>query len=414
VRNQPVGVGKRNVEKYLVREESLDWAGKLSRRILERQPASSPYLGQKKINAFNFPFTGNPGAGCFFQCVYCYLRQPFFQRHVTADHGKEMNFVPNMVKATEQFLRAKQNLPQYMKRVQMGVSTEMFMAPMLPYTKPDEVLKVFQNMGKDWMVHLVTKSPAILDFADQLAEMKAQVQVEVSLVTIDEDSSRIFEQGTPSVAQRLRIIETLAKRGIFVRLMLMPVMREYELQVVGKSREIVFQNAKSGARRPGIKRIGQVDGNFGAGEIPIELFDGKKWVAADPGETWKPVVVKDWSNAAHAQANWRNYGASAYKQKDLNYFYVDELIAANKADRAPREERGRSEDPTSELLIQSGETVRADDGSDRTVEVQGWHIPKKEWPKDASGKPVNPPVIKRRVMDFGYEKHSNINWIDCV
>ena len=212
---------------------------------------------------------------------------------------------------------------------------------MLPYTKPAEVLKVFQNMGKDWMVHLVTKSPAILDFADQLAEMKAQVQVEVSLVTIDEDSSRIFEHGTPSVAQRLRIIETLAKRGIFVRLMLMPVMREYELQVVGKSREIVFQNAKSGARRPGIKRIGQVDGNFGAGEIPIELFDGKKWVAAAPGETWKPVVVKDWSNAAHARANWRNYGASAYKQKDLNYFYVDELIAAHKADRAPREERGR-------------------------------------------------------------------------
>ena len=41
---------------------------------------------------------------------------------------------------------------------------------MLPYTKPGDVLKVFQDMGKEWMVHLVTKSPAILDFADQLAE----------------------------------------------------------------------------------------------------------------------------------------------------------------------------------------------------------------------------------------------------
>jgi DNA repair photolyase len=414
VRNQPVGVGNENVEGYIVREETLDGAGKLRRRILARPPGSSPYTAQKKINAFNFPFTGNPGSGCFFQCVYCYLRQPFFQRHVTADHGKEMNFVPNMVEATRQFMWSKQNLPQYMKRVQMGVSTEMFMASMLPYTKPAEVLKVFQNMGKDWMVHLVTKSPAILDFADQLAEMKAQVQVEVSLVTLDEDASRIFEQGTPSVAQRLRIIETLAKRGIFVRLMLMPVMREYELQVVGKRREIVFQHGATGARRPGIKRMGQVDGNFGVGEVPLELFDGKKWVAAEPGETWKPVVVKDWSNAAHAQANWRSYGASAYKQKDLNYFYVDELINAHRADRAPKEERGRSEDPTAELLIHSGETVRNADGSDRTVEVHGWHLPKEEWLKDASGKAMSPPPIKRRVMDFGYAKHSKLNWIDCV
>ena len=414
IRNQPVGVGNKNVEKYLVQEESVDGAGALRRRILERPPGNSPYTGQKKINAFNFPFTGNPGSGCFFQCVYCYLRQPFFQRHVTADHGKEMNFVPNMAEATQQFLRAKQGLPQYMKRVQMGVSTEMFMAPMLPYTKPGDVLKVFQDMGKEWMVHLVTKSPAILDFADQLAEMKEQVQVEVSLVTLDEQASRIFEQGTPSVAKRLRIIETLAKRGIFVRMMLMPVMREYQLEVVGKRREIVFQNAVTGARRPGVKRIGQVNGNFGAGEVPIELFDGKKWVAAAPHETWKPVVLKDWSNATQAQANWGSYGASAYKQKDLNYYYVDELINAHEANRAPKEERGRSEDPTSELLIHSGETVRNADGSDRTVEVQGWHIPKKEWPKDASGKPVNPPVIKRRVMDFGYAQHSKIDWIDCV
>lgn len=288
------------------------------------------------------------------------------------------------------------------------------MGPMLRYTQPGEVLKVFQRLGRDWMVHLVTKSPAILDFADQLAEMREQVQVEVSLVTLDEDASRIFEQGTPSVAQRLKIIETLANRGIFVRMMLMPVMREYQLQVVGKRREIVFQNAATGEQRPGLKRMGQVDGNFGAGEIPIELFNGKKWVAAPAGETWKPVVVKDWSNAAQAQANWRNYGASAYKQKDLNYFYVDELINAHKADRAPKEERGRSEDPTSELLIHSGETVRNEDGSDRTVEVQGWHLPKKEWPKGATGKAVNPPVIRRRVMDFGYAKHSKIDWIDCV
>jgi DNA repair photolyase len=411
VRNQPLGVGGKNARNYMAKEEILDAHGQLRRRILERPEGGSPYTAQTKINAFNFPFTGNPGSGCFFQCVYCYLRQPFFQRHVTADHGKEMNYVPVMAATTRRFLAAKAELPQYMKRVQMGVSTEMFMPQMAPYTKPDEVLRTFQRHGQDWMVHLVTKSPAILDYADLLAEMKAQVQVEVSLVTLDEASSRIFEQGTPSVAQRLRIIEQLATRGIFVRLMLMPVMREYELRSVGDSREIVFQHSQTGERRPGRKRMGRVDGNFGVGQVPLELHDGRRWVPADDGDAWKPIVVKDWSNAAHAQAHWRNYGASAYKQKDLNYFYVDDLIAAHSDGRAPKEERGRSEDPTAEVLIHSGETVKDAASQDRVAAVRAWHLPRKEWGGEDTRQP---PEITRRVMDFGYALHSKVDWIDCV
>ena len=407
-RNQPIGMGTRNVEGYIAVEESIDARGSLRRRIMERPAGGSPYTSQIKINAFNFPFTGNPGSGCFFQCVYCYLRQPFFQRHVTADHGKEMNYVPDMAGATRRFLHAKSGLPQNMKRVQMGVSTEMFMPQMIPYTEPGKVLRVFQEEGKDWMVHLVTKSPAILNFADLLAEMREQVQVEVSFVTLDQRASRIFEQGTPSVAQRLKIVETLAGRGVFVRMMLMPVMREYSLQRVGDCREIVFEDAATGERRPGRKRQGRVDGNSAAGEVAVELHDGKRWQPAGAGAVWTPVVARDWSNLAQAQASWRNCGASAYKQKDLNYFYVDELRNAYRQGRAPRPERGRTEDPTAELLVHSGETARDKDGNDRLARVLAFHLPRKEWGGE------KPPLIRRRVMDFGYAKHSKINWVDCI
>jgi hypothetical protein len=410
-RNKPIGVGEKNARDYLVQQESVDAQGSLIRRILERPPGGSPYTGQTKINAFNFPFTGNSGSGCFFQCIYCYLRQPFFQRHVTADHGKEMNYVPNMAEATHRFLAAKAGLPQYMKRVQMGVSTEMFMAPMLPYTRPDAVLRAFQRNGQDWMVHLVTKSPAILDYAEILAEMKAQVQVEVSFVTLDEKASRIFEQGTPSVTQRLQIIEKLAARGIFVRMMLMPVMREYELKLVGVRREIVFAHTGTGEKRPGLKRMGKVDGNFGVGDVPLELHDGQRWLPAEDSSQWKPVVLRDWSNAAHAQTNWRSYGASAFKQKDLNYFYVDELISAHNQGRTPKEERGRSEDPTAEVLVHSGETAKDAQGQDRVAAVRAWHLPRGQW---GAGQPTEPPLITRRVMDFGYGQHSRINWEDCI
>lgn len=149
-----------------------------------------------------------------------------------------------------------------------------------------------------------------------------------------------------------------------------------------------------------------------AGEVPLELHDGRRWQPA--GAVWMPVVARDWSNLAQAQANWRDYGASAYKQKDLNYFYVDDLRSAHRAGRGPKPERGRTEDPTAEVLIHSGETVRDEQGKDRFATVRGWHLPKNEWIKGPDGKPRTPPRIQRRVMDFGYAQHSKIDWIDCV
>ena len=409
-RNQIIGVGKRDTRGYLARVESVDADGGLLRRVLERPQGGSPFNAQTKINAYNFPFTLNPGSGCFFRCIYCYLRQPFFQRHVAADHGKEMSFMPDLADAATRFLDNKSGLPQYMKRIQAGVSTEMFMPQMLPYTKPDKLLKVFQEKGAKWMLHLVTKSPAILQYADLLAEMKSQVQVEVSFVTLDEKASRIFEQGTPSVAQRLNIVETLAGRGVFVRMMMMPVLREYELQTVGTEREVVFAEVATGKRCPGRKSSGRVDGNFGAGEVAVELYDGTQWAPALPGQKWEPVVRKDWSNVAQAQANWTAYGASAYKQKDLNYFHVDELIKANAENRPPKPERSRSEDPTCEVLVRSGETVRDAAGNDKLVAVKALHLPRRKWPKGRR----TAPKIDRRQMDFGYALHSTIDWVDCV
>ena len=54
IRIQPIGLGRKNVEKYTAREESMDEEGLLLRRILERPPAGSACTAQTKINAFNF------------------------------------------------------------------------------------------------------------------------------------------------------------------------------------------------------------------------------------------------------------------------------------------------------------------------------------------------------------------------
>jgi DNA repair photolyase len=406
-KTQPSGMR----HQYRILDEKIAADGSVASRLLERTTAGEAYRAQTKINAFNFPFTGNSGGGCFFQCVYCFLRQPFFQMHRTLPHGREMDVTTNFGAATEAFLKKSAHLPQYMKRVQWGVATEMWHPRTVDLARPYEGLRQFQKHGQDWMLHIVTKSPRILDWADLLAEMRHQVQVEVSFVTLDEDASRIFETGTPSVRQRLRIVEELATRGVFVRMMMMPCMREYALKDVAGVRHIVFENTSTGDTAPGFKRVVERDGNAEGEKVGIDLYRGNRWaqLTLEESRAWKPVIVRDWSGLEQAQASWRNWGAKAYKQKDMNYFFVDELIRAQKENRAPKAERGRVEDPTAECLIHSGESVLDEKGVPKTVEVLGHHKPKKLWRGSNT-----PPPVQRNVMDYGYGLHSAINWIDCV
>jgi len=363
---------------YRILDEKVAPDGTAASRLLERTSAGETYRAQTKINAFNFPFTGNSGGGCFFQCVYCFLRQPFFQMHRTLPHGREMDVTTNFGTATETFLKKHANLPQYMKRVQWGVATEMWHPRTVDLAKPYEGLREFQKHGQDWMLHIVTKSPKILEWAGLLAEMKHQVQVEVSFVTLNEESSRIFETGTPSVRQRLRIVEELAAKGVFVRMMMMPCMREYELKDVEGVRHIVFHNVRTGESAPGLKRVIERDGNAEGEKVGVELYRNNCWsqLTLEESREWKPVIFKDWSDLEQAQANWRNWGAMAYKQKDMNYFFVDELVRAQRENRAPRAERGRVEDPTAECLIHSGESVLDSARVLKTVAVFGYHKPK--------------------------------------
>ncbi|RFC45599.1 MAG: DNA repair photolyase [Verrucomicrobia bacterium] len=389
---------------HQILDEKIGENGQATSSLLQRTTEAEPYRAQTKINAFNFPFTGNSGGGCF-------LRQPLFQMHRTLPRGRELDVSLNFGSATEVFLRKNAHLPQYMKRVQWGIATEMWYPGPGDVAKPAEGLRAFQKFGQSWMLHIITKSPKILEDADLLAEMKHQVQVEVGFVTLNEEASQIFETGTQSVRQRLNIVEELSRRGVFVRVMMMPCMREYVMQTIDEVRHIVFEHRDTGKRAAGYKRVSERDGNAEGEKVGMELHIGKRWKKVPPGESrlWKPVILKDWSDLTQMQASWRNWGAKAYKQKDLNYYYVDELIKAHQEVRAPKPERGRMEDPTAECLIQSGESVVDEDGNVRTVEVRGHHKPRKHW----SGANT-PPLVRRNVMDFGYRLHSSIDWVDCI
>ena len=81
-------MAERTVEERRVRED-----GSLIFQIVEKDGwGSMPVTKQKIINAFNFPFTLNPGSGCLYKCSYCFLKIPFFARHLGSAPHTEMNF----------------------------------------------------------------------------------------------------------------------------------------------------------------------------------------------------------------------------------------------------------------------------------------------------------------------------------
>jgi hypothetical protein len=119
-----------------------------------------------------------------------------------------------------------------MKRVQINETSEYYLPQLLRHLKdhnqPDLMLRILDEFdkawqgGNRWMLHILTKSHLILNHLDKLKQMKHMVQIEVSFATCDENIRNQIEYYTPSIKRRLELIETLAKEGIFVRVMAMP------------------------------------------------------------------------------------------------------------------------------------------------------------------------------------------------
>ena len=155
---------------------------------------------------------------------------------------------------------------------------------MIDYYQPRRIFETFQEHGRDWMIHVVTKSNKILDDADLLAEMKDQVQVEVSLVTLDTEHSKTFERGTPSPQSRLRIIEELSK--------------DYVMTAMAKGadkRTIHYKHARRNALLPVVTVAGQLVAMSMEGSIAVEVVYNRHgigwWLAESATQLDMPVLM---------------------------------------------------------------------------------------------------------------------------
>ena len=125
-------------------------------------------------------------------------------------------------------------------------------------------------------------------------------------------------------------------------------------------------------------------------------------------ETVNNKVLNNRVNLIYFNLYEREELASSRVVRAINYYFVDELLAADREGRRAKEQKGKFEDPNVEFLERSGENVLDQARSPIEVEVGDYNMPKREW----GG--YRPPVIKRKVMNYGYKEISNIDWVDCV
>lgn len=199
--------------------------------ILNTTAVKEPLLPQAHPwSGTDFPFTLNPTIGCPYGCMYCY--SPVFMEMEKTDFHYSIKVKKGIVKGLYNTLDTLRYLPQWYKRVQINESSDIYHPAVFKGMKNDfnldlmrEIYKAFEDhslTGNKWMLHVLTKSNLILDHLPVLERMKEMVQVEISICSTDDNIIRRYEKETPVLKTRLRTIETLAKAGIFVRVMAMP------------------------------------------------------------------------------------------------------------------------------------------------------------------------------------------------
>ncbi|WP_445383441.1 PA0069 family radical SAM protein [Robiginitalea sp. IMCC43444] len=190
---------------------------------------SSPDVGME--------FSANPYQGCEHGCVYCYARNSHEYWGYTAGLDFETRIL------------VKENAPQLLERelrrkswkaapVVLSGNTDCYQPAEKHYKITRACLKVFLKYRHP--VGIITKNALILRDLDLLKQLNEQglVGVHISVTTLSENTRRLLEPRTASIAKRLKTIKVLSSAGIPVNAMLAPIIpgiNSHELMALAKT-----------------------------------------------------------------------------------------------------------------------------------------------------------------------------------
>jgi len=178
-----------------------------------------------RVNAPGLPFRWslNPYRGCQHACTYCFARGT--HEYLGYDAGRDF----------ESRIVVKVNAPEMLRRdlgreswrrelIAIGTACDPYQAAELKYALTHRLLRVLVDFANP--MSILTKSPHIVRDADVLQALSrvADVTVNFSVSTLEEDIWRRIEPATAKPLKRLQAMKLLVERGVRCGVMLAPIL----------------------------------------------------------------------------------------------------------------------------------------------------------------------------------------------
>lgn len=194
------------------------------RGVTFRALQSQNLLNRLTGDTMPFGFTVNPFRGCELGCRYCYARPT----HEYLGHGDPLEFEERIyVKqaGAEGLLRGLVRARDAGQEIAIGTATDPYQPAEGRFAVTRRVLEAMARVP-GLRIGVTTKSTGILRDRDLLARIarRAELWVNVSLITLDGALLRRIEPRAPRPDRRLDVLRRLSGDGVRVRLFLMPVL----------------------------------------------------------------------------------------------------------------------------------------------------------------------------------------------
>ncbi len=170
-------------------------------------------LGKSGMAELNYAF--NPYLGCLHGCRYCYAID-MSPREAAINWGRVVFVRKNIIEVLEREART------YKKGI-VGISTitDPYQAVEMKYRMVPKAIEILVKNG--FYVTIQTKSPLILKDIEILEKHKRNLDVGITVTTIDRKISKLLEPYAPDPFKRLNTLKELSGMGIKNWLYLGPI-----------------------------------------------------------------------------------------------------------------------------------------------------------------------------------------------
>jgi DNA repair photolyase len=175
------------------------------------------------VRGMAFRWSLNPYMGCAHRCTFCYVRA-YEQRADRPSDDRYGRSVRVKINAPE-VLRRELSRPSWRRElVSVGAATDPYQPVEGKYRLTRRCLDALAAARTPFSI--ITRGPMVIRDIDVLqhAARRAEVDVNVSIGTLDETIRRKTEPGTAPPRQRLRAVSALASAGIRAAVGIAPIL----------------------------------------------------------------------------------------------------------------------------------------------------------------------------------------------